>query len=89
MTASIAYLGDPATHFWLTRSMARSLGVSLSEAMAESVLSPADYAQMVTRCRSCPRVHDCQAWLGAQTGKVDAAPEFCCHAEALRDLIHS
>ena len=27
-------LGDPAMHFWLTRSVARAMGLSLSEAMA-------------------------------------------------------
>ncbi|TCL08854.1 hypothetical protein BXY66_0895 [Shimia isoporae] len=87
MTAQIAHLGDPATHFWLTRSMARVVGVSFSEAMATGVMSAADYAQMVTRCRQCPYVQDCQAWLGAQQGVSACAPEFCRHAKTLSDLI--
>lgn len=86
MTAQIAHLGDPATHFWLTRSMARTLGVSFSEAMASGALSAADYAQMVTQCRKCPFVGECQAWLGAQGGLAMQAPEFCCHAKALMEL---
>ncbi len=86
MSAHIAPLGDPAVHFWLTRSMARTLGVSFSEAMACGALSAADYAKMVTDCRKCPCVGDCQAWLGAQGGLAMEAPEFCCHAKVLLEL---
>ncbi|WP_270728361.1 DUF6455 family protein [Shimia sp. Alg240-R146] len=86
MTAQIAFLGDPATHFWLTRSMARTLGVSLSEAMACDALSATDYAEMVTRCRSCPYVEDCQSWLSEGCTKSAQAPGFCCHADVLQAL---
>ncbi len=86
MKAQIAYLGDPATHFWLTRSMARTVGVSFSEAMASGTMSPADYAKMVTQCRQCPFVGECQAWLGAHGGRCHEVPEFCCHAKALMAL---
>ncbi|MGR3636135.1 MAG: DUF6455 family protein [Shimia sp.] len=86
MTASIAFLGDPATHFWLTRSMARTLGVSLSEAMACDALSATDYAKMVTRCRSCRYVDDCQAWLSEGCTKGAQAPGFFCHSGVLQAL---
>ncbi len=52
----VSPLGDPAKHFWLTRSVARAMGLSLSEAMAEDRLSALDYADLVTRCRTCQRV---------------------------------
>ncbi|MBO9472735.1 MULTISPECIES: DUF6455 family protein [unclassified Shimia] len=78
-------LGDPETHFWLTRSMGRKMGVSLSEAMAEGSLTPQDYAGMVTRCRTCSHVAECQVWLGAAGGKK-TPPEFCCHANLMTRL---
>ncbi len=79
-------LGDPVTHFWLTRSMARVLGVSLSEAMLDKALSAEDYAAMVTRCRMCPNIAQCQAFLGQKAGAAKAAPDFCCHAELFETL---
>nr|WP_294224426.1 DUF6455 family protein [uncultured Shimia sp.] len=74
------------THFWLTRSMARVLGVSLSEAMMDQSLSAEDYAAMVTRCRMCPHTEACQNFLGQQAGAEKSAPEFCCHAELFERL---
>ncbi len=44
MSAEVRFLGDPARHFWLTRSVARTMGISLSEAMAVGHLSAPDYA---------------------------------------------
>ncbi|SFL24880.1 DUF6455 family protein [Shimia haliotis] len=87
MTAQISHLGDPATHFWLTRSMARAVGVSFSEAMACGAMSAGDYAQMVTKCRQCPYVQDCQSWLGARHPRGADAPDFCCHSKVLRQLV--
>ncbi|PSL21937.1 DUF6455 family protein [Shimia abyssi] len=72
-------LGDAGTHFWLTRSVARTMGVSLSEAMAEGDLSAADYSALVTRCRACLWVSDCQAWLARQAPGQPCAPECCLH----------
>lgn len=86
MSAPLAHLGDPATHFWLTRSMARTMGVSFSEAMACGALSAAEYASMVTQCRKCPNVEACQTWLGAQDGSAKKAPAFCCHVRRLHEL---
>lgn len=83
---AVVPLGDPVTHFWLTRSMARVMGVSLSEAMADQGLSAQSYATMVTRCRSCQHTQACQNWLGQRTQKAVQAPDFCCHASLLTDL---
>ncbi|MCL3881721.1 DUF6455 family protein [Marivita sp. GX14005] len=79
-------MGDPELHFWLTRSVARTMGISLSEAMAAGQLTAQDYAQMVTSCRGCPLVATCQHWLGAQTGGARSAPEGCRNASTLEKL---
>lgn len=80
-------LGAPERHFWLTRSMARSIDVSLSEAMAEGQLSPQGYAELVTRCRQCPHVEACQHWLGsADAVNADQVPDHCLNATILNRL---
>ncbi len=79
-------LGEIEKHFWLTRSVAQSLGISLTEAMAEGKLTPADYAQMVTRCRGAICDERCQIWLAAQQGMAEKAPDFCANAQVLNDL---
>ena len=88
--SNIEHLGDPVQHFWLTRSVARSLGVSLSEAMAEGTLSARGYADMVTRCRRCAHVDACLEWLGDSNKSGTQAPESCVNAELLNGLrIHA
>ncbi len=79
-------MGDPARHFWLTRSVARAMGLSLSEAMSEGRLSAAGYADLVTRCRTCARVSECEAWLGQVTGPQGEAPDCCMHKALLEAL---
>ncbi|WP_299351901.1 DUF6455 family protein [uncultured Shimia sp.] len=86
--SNVLPLGDPARHFWMTRSVARAMGVSLSEAMAEGNLSQKAYADLVTRCRSCHFVHECEAWLGQQSHRADAAPACCQHADLFQALKH-
>ena len=85
----ILSLGAPERHFWLTRSMARTIGVSLSEAMAEERLSPQGYAELVTRCRQCPHVEACQQWLGsADAVNAEHVPGHCLNATILNRLRH-
>jgi hypothetical protein len=80
-------LGDIERHFWLTRSVARSIGVNLSEAMAENRLIPEDYTTMVTKCRAEGCHEACQRWLAAQTTAiVDGPPEYCANVELFRHL---
>ncbi len=80
-------LGEIETHFWLTRSVARCMGVSLTEAMAEGKLTPDDYAQIVTRCRASDCSEKCQVWLAAQQSRAKEAPEFCANSKPLNDLL--
>ena len=73
-------------HFWLTRSMARMIGVNLSNAMADGVLTADDYAEMVSKCRMCKSCERCLSWLGDQNGHAEAAPAFCVNAAQLNGL---
>lgn len=86
MTATLAYLGDPNRAFWLTRSVARAIGVNLSDALQQGDLSAADYAAMVTRCRMCPHAETCEAWLAVHGAGAEYAPDHCTNAEALNGL---
>jgi hypothetical protein len=86
MSAHVANLGDPDLHFWLTRSVARAVGVNLSEALAQGLITQSDYCDMVTRCRKCPHVAECQAWLAANGAGADDVPARCAHATVLNGL---
>ena len=78
---TVMYLGDPARHFWMTRSVARVMGFSLSDAMAKGRLSSEGYAQMVSRCRTCRQVSDCELWLASvRHGPAEIAPVGCVNA---------
>ena len=79
-------LGDIEKHFWLTRSVARCMGLSLSEAMAEGRMSEQGYAELVTRCRAAHCQAACEHWLAAQQCRAQAAPDFCANAETLDNL---
>lgn len=81
-------LGEIEKHFWLTRSVARCLGVSLSEAMAEGQLSAEGYAEMITQCRASHCAGQCEKWLAAQQSVAVAAPEFCANADVMDRLKH-
>lgn len=79
-------LGDPARHFWMTRSVARAMGLTLTEALAQKHLSRETYAAMVTRCRRCPVVDHCEAWLATQASCAEKAPEGCLNSEVLNNI---
>jgi len=87
MAAGSIALGDIERHFWLTRSVARVIGVNLSDAMAEKRLSPDVYSSMVTYCRAAGCLEACERWLAAQTSdRPDGPPEYCAIAETLARL---
>ena len=79
-------LGDPARHFFMTRSVARVMGLSLSEAMQNGHLDPAEYSNMGTRCRGCALVEACQEWLSTGTAPRRTAPPGCWNGETLQRL---
>ena len=69
-------MGDPRTHFWLTTGMSRAVGVDLSVAIHQGLLTRADYAEMVTQCRKC-EFTDCSAWLDEHWEGPVEAPKEC------------
>lgn len=79
-------LGDIDKHFWLTRSTARCVGVSFTEAMAEGRLTPQGFAEIVTRCRAADCSQKCESWLATQQAQPASPPEFCANASALNAL---
>ena len=79
-------LGEVEKHFWLTRSVARCMNISLSEAMADGRLTPDRYAEMVTRCRAASCSGQCAIWLSEQQAQAVAAPEFCANADQMNAL---
>lgn len=87
MTAVLRHLGDPNRAFWLTRSVARTVGVNLSEAMYRGDLLPAEYAAMVTRCRMCPHAETCELWLAQNGAGAAEVPDHCANAGILNGLI--
>ncbi|MBO9467501.1 hypothetical protein J7443_19840 [Tropicibacter sp. R15_0] len=80
------YLGDPARHFFMTRSVARTMGLSLSEEMQAGTLDAAAYARMVTNCRGCALVEACEQWLAQQSDLVNTPPPGCCNGDTLTKL---
>lgn len=81
-----AHAGSPQLHFWLTRSVARVMGIDLSEALACNLLTEQDYATLVTVCRTCTRVEACKRWLAVQADITGHAPHGCAHTKPLQRL---
>lgn len=80
-------LGDPARHFFMTRSVARAMGIHLGDAMQDGHLAPEAYSAMVTRCRACPMVANCETWLATQTSGAAKPPEGCCNGDAFLRIL--
>ncbi|MBS0123888.1 DUF6455 family protein [Thetidibacter halocola] len=75
-------LGDPARHFFMTRSVARVMGLSLSEEMKSGRLKPETYTAMVNACQTCALVEACESWLGRQAA-LSASPTPGCRNSAI------
>lgn len=79
-------IGDVERHFWITRSVARVMGVSLSDAMREGKITAQDYAAIVTKCRNCANAQRCQEWLAACQSITRSAPPDCVNGNLLEWL---
>jgi len=81
-------LGDARRHFFLTLARARAHGVDLGEALREGLISPQDYADTITRCRSCDAPDICAQWIERVQGGDALAPPpaFCRNADLLAEL---
>ena len=78
--------GNFDLHFWITRGMARRHGIELNSMLAEGVLARADVAEMVARCRDCPGMQGCIAFLAEHRETAGAAPDWCRNARLLAEL---
>lgn len=81
----IGYVEAPRA-WWLTHGVARSVGVSLPNAVIEGWLTRRELARIVDRCQSCSCAEDCAARL-AKPQPEPSLPDFCCNKaeiEALR-----
>lgn len=78
-------LGCPSDHFHLSSAVARKLGFSFAEAVAEGKISPRGYADLITRCRACPFVEDCANWIEGGA-KPDGAPTCCLNKDHMDSL---
>jgi uncharacterized protein DUF6455 len=86
MRRQSAALGEVEQHFWLNRSVARAMGVNLSDSMADGSLSETGYAELITKCRAAGCSEACAQWLAQQTGFNAEAPTHCANADALTRL---
>jgi hypothetical protein len=82
----MATLGPVDRHFWLNQGMARTIGVNLSEALAEGDLDVAGYCALIDRCRNSTCGEACVAWMGEQGAGARCAPDFCANAATLNAL---
>ncbi len=73
-------------HYWLTRGMARALGLSLSGALRDKRLTGDDLSLMVARCVACGRKADCTQWLAHHGAGAPDLPGYCAIAPDLRAL---
>ncbi|WP_343081131.1 DUF6455 family protein [Ostreiculturibacter nitratireducens] len=85
MTIMMAGNAD-AMPFWLTHGLARRLGLRLSGALREGVLTRNDLAEMVERCGSCDSQRCCLDYLSERPGAPKAPPGECANAATLAEL---
>lgn len=69
--------GRLSRHFWLTRGMARTIGVNMSEALRDGKLSLAEYSHAIATCCACGQSARCIEWMSHQGAGAAALPEFC------------
>lgn len=80
-------LGDPTRHFWITIGVSRCLGVNLSDALQDGKLTHSGYADLVTRCRTCPHAKACEEWMGQQCGRATTPPPGCLNGAVFEALM--
>ena len=78
-------LGDPREHFWRVIKMAKACDVDLSTALDENRINIDEYAEMITGCRGCAQVGNCDQLLAKET-HLDQAPAYCVNKQTFSDL---
>ena len=72
--------------FWIARSVARVLGIDLTDAMTEGRFDRSGYAELVARCEACALATGCQLWLARQAALADRPIEGCANRVAFEAL---
>ncbi|WP_444454208.1 DUF6455 family protein [Rhodobacter capsulatus] len=78
--------GNIDLYFWIARGMGRRMGVNLTEAMHEGLLSQSDFAQMINHCRMCAGSEGCLAYLSEHSEDRGSAPDWCANGPVLREI---
>ncbi|MBE0413574.1 DUF6455 family protein [Yoonia sp.] len=69
-------LGDMRAHFMRVLKMSKANGVDLSTALDEGQIDTDDFADMVTACRGCAQVGQCDRLLATMLA-LPQAPDYC------------
>lgn len=78
-------LGNAREHFWRVIKMAKANRVDLSDALDEGRIDIEDYADMITGCRGCQQVGQCDKLL-ARRPSLDIAPDYCVNRSTFVEL---
>lgn len=71
--------------WWLTRGMARLLGLNLPQAVVDGWLSRPELASMIGSCEACSGGKACEEWLATRAEAL-ALPGFCANKKVLESL---
>ncbi len=82
----MAFFGIFDQNFFLTQGIARAMGISLTEALADGRLDREGYAAMVARCHACPHSKDCKASISDPQVTRLGAPAYCRNRPALNEI---
>jgi hypothetical protein len=78
-------LGDIRAHFLRVVKMAKACEVDLSTALDEGQIDAEAYADMVTGCRGCTGVGQCDKLLAA-VPVLPQAPDYCVNRDNFAQL---
>ena len=79
--------GTLSRHFWLSRGMARAIGVDLTAARRDGRLDEDAQALLIARCSACGHGAECTHWLARHGAGAEAPPAFCALRADLLKLV--
>ncbi len=78
-------LGNARDHFWRVIKMAKANRVNLSDALDDGMITVEEYADMITGCRGCEQVGQCDRLLAKAPVLADA-PSYCVNRQTFAAL---
>jgi hypothetical protein len=73
-------------HFWITRGMARRMGVNLARSVQDGALTQAGFAELIMACQGCGRGEMCLSLLSERGSSADVPPLNCPNKAKLEAL---